>query len=289
MKSTKLLNATLLLSIGLFFTQCSADSSESGAAPAMYLEEYSETEGLEQMDLLKEEVSEILPANQSSNTASVLQEQKLIKEGSLSFEADSIHRAEQIIRTTIKKYNGYVSDEWSESYHYRDEIHLTLRIPAKNFEQVITDLSNGIGPYANKNITAKDVSEEYIDLTARIQTKKDTEQRYRELLQKANSVADILEIEDHITELRSDIESLEGRLRYLSDQVAMSTLSVEVYRTKLYDPQSDRNQFADGLENGWDGLVQFFVILTNGWPLLLFGIALWWTLNRMIKRRTRKN
>ena len=73
-------------------------------------------------------------------------------------------------------------------------------------------------------IDSQDVTEEYIDITARLKTKKELEARYLELLKKANKVEEIVSIEKEIGNLRSDIESIEGRLRYINNAVAYSTL-----------------------------------------------------------------
>lgn len=284
MKSTIKIQLFALF-IGITTTQCGkSDSYNTDFAPSAMKTELAGIDQSEEMFYaVKEEMDESIPA---SNTTTI--QQKIIKEGTLSFESDSIEKADRHIRNVVKNYQGYISNEWTNNYTYRDEINITLRVPANQFEKVIEEISMGVGPYASKNITATDVTEEFIDLNARITTKKETEQRYRELLQKANKVSEILEIEDHITTLRADIESLEGRLRYLTDRVGLSTLTVTLFRSKIYNAQNNRNQFADGLENGWEGLIQFFVILTNAWPILLFGILLYWIINRMIKRRKTK-
>jgi len=73
------------------------------------------------------------------------------------------------------------------------------------------------------------VTEEFIDIQARIKTKKELENRYKELLAKANTVEELLSIEKELGTLRTEIESIEGRLKYLQDRVSLSSLTIEYY------------------------------------------------------------
>lgn len=133
----------------------------------------------------------------------------------------------------------------------------------------------------HKDIRIKDVTEEFLDIQARLKTKKDLEQRYRDLLAKANSVSEILDVEKQIGALRADIESIEGRLHYLNDQSLLSTITITFYKST---PTSITygNRFAEGFSNGWNNLMLFVVGLINIWPfiLIIVGCAIlirfWW-------------
>jgi hypothetical protein len=76
-----------------------------------------------------------------------------------------------------------------------------------------------------------------------------------------------------IRQLRSDIESIEGRLKYLQDRVSFSTLTMTFYESIPNETQFGQ-QFKNGFRNGWDNLIWFFVVLTNIWPFILIGLAL---------------
>ncbi|MFT7613158.1 MAG: hypothetical protein ACI9J3_002128 [Parvicellaceae bacterium] len=211
---------------------------------------------------------------------------KIIKSGSVEFQTDSLTNTKSRIDQIVKELNGYYSSEDETHYTYKDQLYLTIRVPAKNFEALINKIGEGVDHFDSKNISAQDVTEEFIDLSARVKTKKETEQRYRDLLQKANTVSEILEIEEQISYLRADIESLEGRLKYLNNRVGFSSLIVTCYVEIPGGPrQGYAHKFGNGFENGWDGFVLFFVGLTNLWPFLIIGIIVWFFVRRAIKKR----
>ena len=94
---------------------------------------------------------------------------------------------------------------------------------------------------------------------------------------------EILQIEKQIGELRADIEATEGRLNYLSDRVAMSSLTITFYE---YVPAENAfaTKFREGFRSGWENLIWFFVGLTHLWPFLLIGMAILLIMRRSPRR-----
>ena len=165
---------------------------------------------------------------------------------------------------------------------------MVIRVSADSFDALVKDVTNGVKKFDQKRIDARDVTEEFLDITARLKIKKETEQRYRQLLARANSVKDILAIERQIEVLRSDIESIEGRLKYLKNQVSFSTLTVTFYET-VSTPMGFAAKFATGLKNGWNNFVWFLVGIVNIWPFILLGIGGVFGIRFYRKRRKKKN
>jgi len=222
-------------------------------------------------------------------TENLLLDQKIIKEGSITFQTDTIAKTKGRIDSIVKSLKGFCSSEVETHYTYQDQVSMTIRIPAQNFEKLIDQISIGVSHFDSKEISAEDVTEEFIDLSARIKTKKETEQRYREILRNAKTVSEILEIEEQISYLRSDIESLEGRLKYIRNRVGLSTLNITFYVEVEGGPkQGYSHKFAEGFENGWDGFILFFVALTYFWPFLLIGLIIFWFVRRKIRSRRAK-
>ena len=75
--------------------------------------------------------------------------------------------------------------------------------------------------------------------------------------------------------MRSEIESIEGRLKFLSNQVSFSTLNIRIYET-ISNQTEFGKKFKNGFKNGWENLILFFVLLANVWPfiLIIFGIII---------------
>ena len=200
-------------------------------------------------------------------------ERKLIKEGQIEFESKDINSAKQTILNAINKSKGYISSDNEYKSLGRISNIITIRVPANNFDQLLAEATKGIKRFDRKVIEIKDVTEEFLDIQARLKTKKELEIRYLELLKKANNVSEMLEVEKQMGQLRSDIESIEGRLKYLENKVSFSTLTITVYE-KISSQTEFGTKFKNGFKNGWENLIFFFVALTNIWPFIFIIIAL---------------
>ncbi len=215
-------------------------------------------------------------------------ERKLIKEGWIEFETKKVEETRERILAAVKNNGGYISSDESNNYSYRTGQTLVIRVPADKFDKLLAEATEGVKDFDNKNISVKDVTEEFLDAEARLKTKKELEQRYLDLLKKANSVSEILEIEREIGNLRSEIESIEGRLKYLRNQVSLSTLHISFYKSHPQGGTKFGGKFSEGLVNGWHGIIWFLIGLTNLWPLLLIGIIAVFLIRRAIRKGREK-
>ena len=211
-------------------------------------------------------------------------ERKLIKEGFVEFESQSIGDSRKKILAAVEKHKAYVSSDEEYKSSGRVSNTLVIRMPAEKFDAFLADATQGVDKFERKEIRVKDVTEEFLDIQARLKTKKELEQRYLELLKQAKTVSEILEIETQAGQLRTEIESIEGRLKYLQNKVSFSTLTIDFYQSIPNENQFGQ-KFKNGLSNGWDNLIWFFVVLTNIWPFVLIGIGIIFAVRRIRKRR----
>jgi Domain of unknown function (DUF4349) len=201
------------------------------------------------------------------------QERKLIKNGTLSFETNDVEKTRKEIEKLYQEFNGYIASENHFNYGERLQHEQEIRIPAQNFDPFIQKLEQLGTKVENKNISTQDVTEEFIDVEARLKTKKDLEARYRELLKFAKKVDEMLSIENQIGNVRAEIESMEGRLNYLKNQVAFSTIKITYYELTGVD-FGFASKFVHSLKNGWDNLLTFLIAMVNVWPfLILMGLG----------------
>lgn len=171
-----------------------------------------------------------------------IQNRQLIKSGSLQFETDNGEKSRQTILDAIKTYKGLIVSDNTHDNGGEVEVRMSVQVPAKDFDVLIATISNHAGELDYKNISVSDVTEEYIDIQARISTKKQLEQRYLQILEKANTVQEMLEVESQLGILRGDIESYEGRLNYIKNRVALSTLDITFYyKTEVVQEREDRS------------------------------------------------
>lgn len=217
-----------------------------------------------------------------SPTATV--ERKLIRNGDLSFETKDVKKTQIAIENICKGLNAYISTENQSNYGERLQYNQTIRVPSNLFDSLISGIETNALKVENKNINTQDVTEEFIDVEARLKTKKDLENRYREILKQAKTVQDIVSIEGQIASVRSEIESMEGRLNYLKNQVSFSTLNVSYYQIVGTD-FGFASKFVDALGKGWDNLLSFLIVLMNLWPFILLISAITWGVNRWRARK----
>lgn len=209
------------------------------------------------------------------STPPPIQERMLIKTGQLNMKVEDVKKARNKIERIAQTLNAYLSEERLDDSGDRLTVSMTVRIPANLYDSLVV-LVEKIGlKTENKSVNTQDVTEEFIDTEARLKTKKELETRYREILKQANSVTDILSVENQLNNVRGEIESMEGRLKYLSSQVLFSTLNLSFYQSLTSD-FGFANQLFDGLKNGWLNLLSFLIGLINIWPfVLLIGGGAW--------------
>ena len=211
-------------------------------------------------------------------------QRKIIRDGRITFETTNVKLTNALIKKAVKEFNAYIASENEYSYNDRIEHQLVLRVPAENFDILLTKISGSVEKLESKNIELKDVTEQYIDLETRIKTKKELETRYTALLKKAKTVKEILAIEEQIGKLREEIESVEGRLKLLKDRTAFSTLTITYYQDTK-SPFGFSAKFVKAINNGWDNLLWFIIGIIHIWPFVLIVAAAIYFAFKLDKRR----
>ncbi len=215
------------------------------------------------------------------------QEQKIIKTASLAFETKNVEATHKNIIQLASQFKGLVQSDNSGKDYNRIYKNLIIRIPTENFQEFLNRISEGVEYFDQRNITQQDVSEEFIDLEARLKAKRELENRYLELLKKANNVKEMLEIENELSNIREEIEARQGRLQYLQNQVSMSTVTIEFYKTTAETgvTQSYGQKMKNALQGGWNGISVFFIGILYLWPLFLVALIIVFVLRIFLKNR----
>lgn len=216
-------------------------------------------------------------------------ERRIIKEGNLSFTTADVQKTRKAIATAVEEYKGYVSNEQVSDLSGSPQYRMSVRIPAASFEAFLENISGTATHIESKNIRALDVTEEFIDLEARIKTKLELEARYKQLLSRANSVTDVLEVEREIGNLRTEIESIQGRLKFLGSRTAYSTLDITFYeQTMSGGGKNFGYQFGQAFRNGWEHILSIFIGVTELWALILLGVGVFFMIRFVRRRRSNK-
>lgn len=207
---------------------------------------------------------------------------KVIKNGDIRIQVGDIKKAQSQINDILNKNKAYIQKEQFQNTDTDDHLDLTIRVPHKNFDELVNSFSNGVGSVLSKNISSNDVTEEYTDISIKLANKKIYLEKYRDMLKSAATTKDMLEIQENIRELEDEIDVAEGRLRFIDDRVNYSTLEVSLYKEKVRSSATSKigfgSRFIDSLTEGWNGFVSFFLGIISLWPyflLLPFIVFLW--------------
>lgn len=213
--------------------------------------------------------------------------QKIIKNANLRFQSSNLQDSYKAIVAASKKYQGNIQSDTEGTYDYQMYRNLIIRIPSQNFDNFITDISKGVDYFDTKEISSQDVTEEYIDVASRIKTKKVLEERYLELLKKAGKVSEMLEIEQQLSAIREEIEAKEGRLKYLQNKVAYSTITLEIYKpvaSQSGATVSYGTKIWNAIKDGFFSISNFFIGLIENWPIILILVGIYLFIRKKLKK-----
>lgn len=211
-------------------------------------------------------------------------ERKIIRTGHVAYETKSLANTRKLVHSLSQTYQCYIASDNQYRSGDRVEEEIVLRIPAAHFDTLLTQLEQAAGYFEQKQISSQDVTEEFMDIEARIKNKKALEMRYQQLLKSAVNVKEIMEVERQINEIREQIEQAEGRLKYLSNQTSFSTLTIRFYE-RTAAPRGWLSKFGQAFSQGWDGFVYFLVGIVYLWPFWIALAAIGWLLRRYWKGR----
>ncbi len=217
-------------------------------------------------------------------------EQKIIKTARLSFETKDLEVTHNKVLQLTKQYQGFVQSDQSGKGYGQLNSSIIVRVPTENFQKMLEGISEGVNYFDQKEISRQDVTEEFVDLQARLSAKRKLEERYLQVLGQAKNVKEILEIERELSKIREEIEAKEGRLQYLQNKVSLSTIYIDFYKTtKVRGVSISYGQkMTNALKGGWNGISMFFLGVLYIWPILLLIAVFIYFLRRYIKRRTHK-
>ncbi|MBF4464878.1 DUF4349 domain-containing protein [Flavobacterium sp. LC2016-12] len=215
-------------------------------------------------------------------------EQKIIKEATLRFETDDLETTFNRIQNAATTNKARIIND-SEGKDFATVFrNLTIKVPSQNFDRFISDISKGVSYFEVKSISAEDVTEQFIDLTSRLKTKKKLEERYLEILKKANKVSEILEIEEQISTIREEIDAKEGQLKYLESRVSESTITIEFYKT-IAEKEGVKISYGSKLwtaiKSGFYSLSDLLISLLSVWPFVILFCLVAYFIRRRLKRK----
>jgi uncharacterized protein DUF4349 len=199
-------------------------------------------------------------------------ESKLIKTAKVRFQVKDTQKATSAITQLVSTHNGYIASQSVTTGSYSIENDLLIRVPSTSLDALLDGLLAQASYVESKVIEVKDVTEEFVDITARLKTQQEVENRYREILKQARKIEEILAVEKQLGEIRQEIEARQGRLRFLSHQVSYSTVQLTFAERLPYQrpPQAGfLSSLAESVKSGWRDFLDSVLGLVAVWPFLV--------------------
>jgi hypothetical protein len=206
----------------------------------------------------------------------------IIRQGQASIEVDSLGPAMAELRRMVQRAGGFVADASVQSG--RNQLRsatLELKVPASRFDE-LTEGLEPLGRLQFVNVGAEDVSEEFVDLSARVVNGRRLEDRLVELLRtRTGKLQDVLTVERELARVREEIERMEGRLRFLKTSSQLSTLSVNLYEPRpIVASHPGRSVLGEAFKTAWRNFVSVLAtgiaslgfvapVLALGWGVLV--------------------
>lgn len=157
----------------------------------------------------------------------LITERKTIVTTNLRLEVKDVKVAVDRITDVAHKFDGYVSYSSINAENKFKTGSITIRVPKEKHDAAVEEITE-LGEVKSEGTSGRDVTEEYIDLEARLNNLKKQEERLLVILDKAESVEDLLKVEKELARVRGEIESLTGRKKYLDNRIEFSTISVQL-------------------------------------------------------------
>lgn len=218
---------------------------------------------------------------------------KLIVTGGIGVEVEDFTAARAKVEELVAAAGGYQTNSDADKQSnggWRGSI--TVKIPPEKLSAFLAAV-RALGEVKSENRRGDDVSMEYVDLTARLTTKRQLEGELLGLLHTSSPrLADKLEVERELARVREEIETVQGRLKYIDAMAALATITVTLFEPETVAPEDDSIIF-DSFKTGIDGLLRsigaliIFVMVAAPWLLALIVVIMviraWWRRRRGAK------
>lgn len=198
---------------------------------------------------------------QQGQVKTALGDRSIVYTGSLTVRVTDVEVSSAKTEMITTTAGGFIGSEKRMHTAPDSQAFITLRIPSAKFQSTIAELAK-LGTELNREVSTNDVTEEAIDLDTRIAVLRTSVEDLRRLLAKAGSIADLIQLEQQLTQRQAELASLEAKKRRLDDLVTYSTITVNLVGPAVVIdiPEKDEPGFLGGLKAGWRSFVDFLQV-----------------------------
>lgn len=250
--------------------QTAPSAPESNSSTAMDWGTADTTDSME-MPSAESTESESAPTDGETALDPAAFSEKIIYSGYLTMQTTQFDEALRQLEETIASLGGFVQDSsvQGNTRTYADGTTAvvdrwatyTVRVPADQFDAFLTQ-AGGIGNVTDSGRSAQNVTSQYTDYEARLESLTIQEERLLEMLKESGDLESLITLEERLSEVRYEIESIERNLRDLDQRLAYSTVDINLQEVEVYTPtvpvqRTFGEKLADAFSDGWKGFVGF--------------------------------
>lgn len=316
MKHKTTMLAALLLTMALLLSACGTTSETAAMKTEAPAAIYDQSAGESMVEMPAEETAEVevedtivtaAAASDALETAEMEQlSEKIIYSGYVSMETTEFDAALSALDQAVREFGGFVQDSnvaGTSDYDGQNVVvrnrwaSYTVRIPTERFDEFLT-MTDGIGNVTNSGRTAENVTSRYTDYEARLSSLTTQEERLLAMLEQSGDLESFIQLEERLSEVRYEIESIERNLRNLDQKLNYSTVTVDIQEVEIYTPavtvqRSFGEKISDSFTKGWKrfgrSCQNFLIDLVGAMPtLLLLGLLAGVGVTVFVKVRSRK-
>ncbi|HEX7302583.1 DUF4349 domain-containing protein [Lentzea sp.] len=178
------------------------------------------------------------------------QERQLVRTATVDLRSDDVLKAIAEVKNRAQAAGGFAGQENST----KSSGSVTVRVPSTELDRIVRDLPS-VGDVTRSEVRSEDVTDQLVDVEARIATQKASVDRLRVLFDRAGTTAEIAQVESELTKRQAELESMQRRSETLKGKVALATLTVQVSTVPVAPPKPEEAGFLSALAGGWDALV----------------------------------
>jgi hypothetical protein len=222
----------------------------------------------------------------------------IVRTAELALVTKDLDKARSALEEIVKRHRGYLGSlNMSATAGYARGLNASLRLPASDLDAAMNELKS-LGRIENESQNGEEVTEQYVDLEARLVNARHTEQRLTELLrERTGKLSDVLAFEKEIDRVRGEIERMDAEKKELAKRVAFATINTrlsEDYKAPIQlAPASTSTRFRNAAVEGYrsvvDGVIDVTLFLISWGPSLLLWGALLFFPARLVWRRFRRD
>ena len=224
-------------------------------------------------------------------------QRKIVTNVDMNVRVDDVNKAMEAVTQLVESSGGFVVSVTRNEDDFESYAFMSFRVPSNNLEATLSRVRDISERVERENRSSQDVTTEFVDVEARLGNLRAAEQQLMVLFERSGKVSDVLEVQRELINVRGQIESLQGRLNYLSQTTATSLVSVWFHPTTdpapITDPGWSPSETARGATRGLASFGRWFVdviitiaIFSPVWVpviVLIAALVLW------DQRRQRKN